>query len=75
LLAKRADFTETDLTMAVFTNCDLMGATFVQTNLKKADFRTAKNYALDPELNRIKGATFSQYGLAGLLAKYDIVIE
>jgi fluoroquinolone resistance protein len=69
------DFTECDLTSAVFDNCDLTGAIFEYTILEKADFRTASNYSIDPELNRIKKAKFSQPGLAGLLDKYDIEIE
>jgi len=72
---KEVDFAETDLTMAAFTNCDLSGASFMRTILEKADFRTAKNYALDPEINKIKKAKFSYLELAGLLAKYDIDIE
>jgi hypothetical protein len=30
---------------------------------------------LDPEINRIKGAKFTLEGLAGLLQKYQIVIQ
>lgn len=69
------DFSETDLISAKFDICDLKQATFVNSNLEKADFRTAYNYSFDPESNRIKKARFSKEGLAGLLAKYDIVIE
>jgi fluoroquinolone resistance protein len=72
---KETDFTETDLSMAVFKNCDLMNASFVNAILEKADFRTARNYALDPELNKIKKAKFSFPGVAGLLVKYNIDIE
>jgi len=70
-----ADFTETDLTAAIFKNCDLLNATFIRSIMEKADFSTASNYAFDPELNKIKKAKFSFPGIAGLLAKYDIVIE
>lgn len=72
---KNADFTETDLSMVSFANCDLLNATFVNTVLEKVDFRAAKNYTLDPELNSIKKAKFSHLNLAGLLAKYNIDIE
>lgn len=68
-------FAEADLTRAVFDNCDLRRAVFDQTILEKADFRTAYNYAIDPEINRIKKAKFSISGIPGLLGKYDIVIE
>jgi fluoroquinolone resistance protein len=69
------DFTETDLTNASFDECDLNRAIFDRTKLQKADFRTAFNYALDPEENQIKKAKFSANGIADLLAKYDIIIE
>ena len=72
---KEVDFTETDLSQAVFADCDLLQAAFVRSNLEKADFRTARNYALDPELNKIKKAKFSFPGAAGLLLKYDIDIR
>jgi fluoroquinolone resistance protein len=69
------DFTECDLSSAVFANCNLDGAIFDQTNVEKADFRSSFNYAIDPDLNRIKKAKFSLEGVSGLLSKYDIVIE
>jgi fluoroquinolone resistance protein len=70
-----ADFTESDLMASVFDNCDLSRATFDHSNLEKADFRTSFNYSIDPEVNRIKKAKFSLAGIAGLLDKYDIVID
>jgi len=72
---QEADFNETDLTGATFDGCDLNKAIFQQAVLEKADFRTAYNYSLDPELNRIKKARFSREGIAGLLMKYNISIE
>lgn len=69
------DFTETDLTGALFDSCDLSGAIFDQTVLEKANLVTAYGYQVNPENNRIKKARFSSSGLAGLLGKYDIIIE
>lgn len=69
------DFTECDLSAASFDLCDLTGAIFKDTILEKADFRTAFNYSIDPESNRIKKAKFSRSGLAGLLEKYDLELE
>jgi uncharacterized protein YjbI with pentapeptide repeats len=72
---KEVDFTECDLTSSVFENCDLSDTTFDQTILEKVDFRTAFNYSIDPDINRIKKAKFSIQGISGLLNKYDIEIE
>lgn len=72
---READLTETDLSQAVFENCDLMKVIFDNTILEKADLRTAYNYSIDPDRNRIKKAKFSIAGIAGLLDKYDIEVE
>lgn len=72
---KEVDFTEADLTGAVFEDCDMQGTIFGKTILEKADFRTSYNYSIDPEANRIKRAKFSRPGIAGLLDKYNIEIE
>ena len=69
------DLAEVDLSMAVLKNCDLLNTSFMRTILEKADFRTARNYSFDPEQNKIKQAKFSFPGVAGLLNKYQIVIE
>jgi len=37
--------------------------------------RTAFNYSLNPELNKIKKAKFSLPAVVGLLDKYDIEIS
>ena len=70
-----ADFTESDLTSSAFDNCDLDRAIFDNSILEKADFRTACNYSIDPEANRVKKARFSFPGVLGLLSKYNIEIE
>ena len=70
-----ADFTGCDLSTAIFDNCDLKDATFEGTILEKADFRTAYNYTINPETNRLKKAKFSLAGLPGLLAKYGIEVD
>ena len=72
---QETDFSECDLSNSMFDNCDFSGAIFDNTILEKADFCTSFNYLIDPETNRIKKARFSQAGIAGLLAKYDIEIE
>jgi fluoroquinolone resistance protein len=72
---QEVDFAQADLSQAVFENCNLAQASFDHTILEKTDFRTAYNYSIDPEINRIKKAKFSVLGLSGLLDKYDIDIE
>jgi fluoroquinolone resistance protein len=69
------NFTGCDLSSAIFDDCDLTRTIFEYTILEKADFRTAINYSIDPELNRIKKAKFSRSGIVGLLDKYDLEIE
>jgi hypothetical protein len=51
-----------------------MGSSFENTNLEKADFGTAYNYSINPNLNRIKKAKFSLPAVTGLLDQYDIEI-
>jgi len=72
---QEVDFTQADLSGALFKECDLLKAVFQNTVLEKTDFRSAYNYALDPEMNRIKKAKFSREGLPGLLHKYSIDIS
>ncbi|MGA9212545.1 pentapeptide repeat-containing protein [Kaistella sp.] len=72
---REIDFSESNLSSVVFDNCDLSQAIFAHSILDKADFRTAYNYSIDPENNRIKKAKFSILGISGLLDKYDIVIQ
>ena len=69
------DFTEADLTGALFDNCDLSQARFERTNLEKADLRSSRNFSIDPEINKIKKAKFSIHGITGLLDKYEIEID
>ena len=69
------DFSDTDLSGSLFDQCDLLGAVFENSILEKTDFRSAYNYAIDPEKNRMKKALFSMPGARGLLNKYDIIIE
>jgi hypothetical protein len=52
-----------------------LDAKFENTNLEKADFRTAFNYSFNPDLNQIKKAKFAVQGLAGLLLHHQIMIE
>ncbi|MGE5394383.1 MAG: pentapeptide repeat-containing protein [Candidatus Saccharibacteria bacterium] len=72
---QEVDFSGTDLSMAVFDNSNLSRAVFSGTNLEKADFRTAYNYNIDLDANKVTKAKFSYAGIAGLLTKYKIELE
>lgn len=72
---QEVDFSECHLAQAVFDRCTMAGAVFERTNLEKADFRTSTDYAIDPELNRLKRARFSWPSAAGLLHKYNLHID
>lgn len=72
---QEADFTEADCQLAVFDHCDLANAIFDNTNLEKADLRSALNYSIDPSKNKIKKAKFSLPGVVGLMDHLDIIIE
>lgn len=72
---QETDFTKTDLRCAKFEHCDLALAQFDHSNLEKADFRTAFNFTIESERNRLKKAQFSLEGLVGLLRKYEVEVE
>jgi fluoroquinolone resistance protein len=69
------DFAECDLNGVVFNNCDLSGAVFYQSNLEGVDFRTALNFTINPDENRMKNSKFSLEGLPGLLTKFGIQVS
>ena len=72
---EEVEFAETDLSGAMFNSCDLNRAVFENTSLEGCDFRTSYNLSINPEINRIGKAKFSQQNIAGLLSKYNITIE
>ena len=72
---EEVDFTLCDLTQASFANCDLLNAKFENTMLEKTDFRTARNYSINPAMNKIRKARFSLPEVLALLDHYDIQVE
>jgi uncharacterized protein YjbI with pentapeptide repeats len=72
---KEVDFSESDLSGSVFEGCDLFNTRFLRTRLEKTDFRTARNFAIDPDANVMKKAKFSVLNLSGLLSKHNIDID
>lgn len=71
-LAADVDFREADLSGADFSNSDLDQSLFANTNLSKADFRTARNYHIAPGQNVLKGARFTLPEAMSLLYNLDI---
>ena len=69
------NFTEADLTSVSFAGCDLSGTVFEDTILVSADFRSARNFIIDPERNTLQKAKFASFDLARLLTKYRLDIE
>lgn len=72
---KEVEFTEADLTASAFPGCDLLGAKFSNTLLEKADFRSAVNFGIDPDSNKMKKARFSALNLSGLLYRHNLDID
>lgn len=70
-----ANFSKADLSKAILKDCDLVDAIFDGTNLSGMDFTTNRNFSIDPQQNLIKRAKFAAHSLAGLLTKYEIIIE
>jgi uncharacterized protein YjbI with pentapeptide repeats len=66
------DFMSADLTSVIFDRCDLYRAEFSKAIANKANFKTSRNYAIDPEKTKIKKAIFSKEEVKGLLSKHDI---
>jgi len=72
---EEVDFTECEMNNAIFNECDLLNSTFDHTVLEGADLRSARNFSIDPELNKIYKAKFSKDNISGLLHKYNLRID
>jgi uncharacterized protein YjbI with pentapeptide repeats len=72
---QEVDFTNTDLSESVFAECDLLKAHFENTILDKTDFRSAFNFSIRPDENRLKKTKFSRETVTGLLHHLDIIID
>lgn len=68
-------FIKCDLSGCEFKNSGLSGSRFQNCNLEKADFRSAKNYYLDPTINKLKGARFSYPEVLSLLEGFGVKVE
>ena len=56
---KEADFSGANLSKASFRGSHLAGTSFANVNIEKADFRSARNYFIDPKFAKLKEAKFS----------------
>ncbi len=74
-VARDVDFAEADLTQANCSHTDFSQSRFLHTNLTKADFRGAKNYAIAAHLNTLKQTTFSLPEAMSLLYGLDIILN
>lgn len=72
---QEVDFSQSNLEGVTLEHCELKNAIFDASNLQKTNFKTASNFRIDPEANRMKGAKFSADGLVGLLDKYQLNIS
>lgn len=59
---------------ADFSRCELKDTVFLQTDLTRANFKGAKNYAIDVRENQVKGATFDLPEAVNLLTYFGIRI-
>ena len=73
--ARNVDFSESVLQKADLRGTDLAESRFAQTDLGGVDLRGTKNYAIDPNLNTIKGAHFALPEALSLLYSMDIVLD
>lgn len=72
---RSCDFTGTNLKGADFSNSSLDQVVFSRSNLEKADFRTARDFVINPADNQMKGARFSALNLAGLLQHWGLSLS
>lgn len=72
--AQEVYFWETNLTQTDFSQTDLENSQFKNSDLSQADFSTAKNYAISPKLNILKGTKFSLPDAVSLLYHLEIVL-
>ena len=53
----------------------MLGAVFDETDLRNSNFKTAKNFTINLESNKLQKAVFSKDNVATLLEKYQIKVE
>ena len=73
--ARDVDFTEANLTDADFSGTDFSQSRFNHTNLTRADFRGATNYAISAQFNTVKDAHFNLPEAMSLLYGLNIHLD
>lgn len=71
---KDADFSEANLSKARCSFSDFSGARFMNSNLTRADFTNAVNYAIHPHGNTLCKTKFSSPEVLSLLDVFDIIV-
>lgn len=71
---REANFAEANLSEGDFEGSDFAGAVFLKTDISKANFVGAKNYSLNLNDNKSKGAKFSLPEAVRLLYPLNIVL-
>ncbi len=74
-LAVDVELVQANLSESDCRGTDFAGCRFANTNLTKADFRSAINYTIRPDSNLIKKAKFSLPEATLLLYGLDIILE
>ena len=70
-----SNFIDSCLVEADFTGADLKDTMFHTCDLSNSNFCHAVNYAIDPQVNKVKGAKFSFPEVVGLLKNFEITIS
>lgn len=69
------DFLDTNLKNALFENTSLPGTQFDHCDLSGADFRSARDFVINLEGNKLDKAIFSLQGALTFLETLNIIIE
>jgi uncharacterized protein YjbI with pentapeptide repeats len=73
--ARELELAHANLAEADLRGTDFAGSRFLKTNLTKADFRQAVNYAIRPADNTLKKARFSMPEATALLYGLDVELD
>ncbi|GAA5129035.1 pentapeptide repeat-containing protein [Luteolibacter yonseiensis] len=71
---KEVTFVDAVAREADFSRCEFKDTVFLQTDLSRADFTGARNYAIDVRENQVKGAKFDLPEAVSLLSSFGIRI-